>query len=190
MSKSYLLLLFIILPFSGISQTKYEKEIRLNIREVPQSAQSFIDSLAFEKKVKWYKEFGINNTSIEAKTKHQGKRYSIEFSPQGILEDIEIELKMEEIPANARNKIAEYLKQKFKKYNISKAQIQHIGTLSNLLSYLKNEITQREIETNYELIIHAKVNKTYKKYEYLFSQEGKFLQSAEIVLKNTDNIEF
>ena len=190
MGKLYLILFFIALSFSGFTQTKYEKEIRLKNKEAPPIAQSFIDSFYFSKKVKWYKEFGINKTSIEAKTKHQGKRYSIEFSPDGTLEDVEIELKMEEIPFDVQTAITAHLQSRYKKYNISKAQIQYVGKQSSILSHLKNRNFIEEIQTNYELIINTKENRTYKKYEFLFSEDGKFLQQAEIVLKNTDNIEY
>ena len=83
-----------------LSQVKYEKEIRLNKEAIPQAAIDFISSLSFSKKVKWYKEFGLDNTSIEAKTKHEEKKYSIEFTPEGILEDVEIKIKSAEISSS------------------------------------------------------------------------------------------
>ncbi|MDC8004080.1 hypothetical protein POV27_08445 [Aureisphaera galaxeae] len=190
MAKKLIALCIMLVSFTSLAQAKYEKEIRLKETLVPQVALDFVQSLSFSKKIKWYKEIGINTSSVEAKTKHLGKRYSVEFSMDGTLEDVEIQIKKEEIPENARLRITEYFTSKFGKYRINKIQIQYSGDPTVLLPFLKREKVSTEINTNYEIVVSARVNRAYKKFEFLFSEKGDYLKSAEIVLKNTDNIEY
>lgn len=190
MPKIIFILILISVPFSGFTQTKFEKETCMKKKDVPTKALVYVDSLNFNKKVRWYKETGINRTSIEAKTKYKGKKYSIEFSPDGNLEDIEIKIKWAEIPQNTQTKITEFLNSRYKKYKIDKIQIQYVGNSKTIFHHLRKGDTLEDAKINYEFVINSKVNRTYKKFEYLFSEYGEFLSYAEIVLKNTNNIEY
>lgn len=188
--KNFLFLLLLLSPYWGFTQIKFEREIRIEHQDVEQTAKDFVCNLTSSKKVKWYKEFGFNSISIEAKTKFAGKRYSIEFTPEGQLEDVEIEVKMRDFPTETRENIKSYLKEKYGKYRIRKVQIQYAGEPAKVLKYLQEETRNKAVSIKYELIISSKVNKHFKKFEYLFTEAGAYLQNAEIVLKNTDNIEY
>ncbi len=190
MHKFITFLFFVVLSYSGFAQTKYEKEIRIKVEDVPPAAKSYVDSLSFGNKVKWYQEFGIDKTTIEAKTIFQGMKYSIEFTNDGMLEDVEIEMNIDDLPKETQLKIIQYFKSKFLKFKVDKIQIQYSGNQKNILAYLKKQNLLEEININYEIVVTAKVDRTYKMYEYLFSQNGDFLKFAEIVQANTDNIEF
>lgn len=74
---SFYLLLGVLFLFSlkGYSQPKYEKELRISALAVPLSAKSFVDSFSFDKKIKWYKEIGIDQVSYEAKTRYKGENH-------------------------------------------------------------------------------------------------------------------
>lgn len=189
MVKFYFISVFLLLTLSSLAQTKYEKEVRIKQNVVPQSALDFVDALSFSHKVKWYKEFGLESTSIEAKTKREGQRYSIEFNTAGELEDVEVQIKWESLPLGVRASIDDYLQGKFNKYRLRKIQVQYVGAPNDMIVFLKNENRIR-VAQNYELVLSAKVDGAYKKFEFLFSGEGNFLKSAEIVSKNTDNIEY
>ena len=188
--KKLIFLFLISLPLFTFGQTKYEKEVRLKKHAVPQTAKDFINASPFTNKIKWYKEYGLEETSIEAKTKHNGKRYSIEFSPEGKLQDVEIKIKPKTMPPKTRSNMDTFLKSNYKKYKIKKVQVQYSGAEENVFYFLKNESGIKPIKINYEIVITAKVKRNFKKFEYLFSEQGGFIQFAEIVEKNTDNIEF
>ncbi len=185
-----LLLILFAMSGSGFAQTKLEKEVRIRKKEVPKVALSFIDAINFTNKIKWYKETGLNKTSIEAKTKYRAKNYSIEFTLEGILEDVEIGIKQADIPQNTFDKMDELLTSEFTRYLIDKVQIQYVGAPEALLSQLRNEAPAGEVKINYELVIVAKVNRVFKKYEYLFSENGEVLRYGEIIVRNTDQIEY
>ena len=190
MKKWTFLSLFLFLVFSGMSQTKFEKEERIKETAVPKPALNFVNSLNFDGKIKWYKEIGLDTITIEAKTRFEGKKYSIEFKSDGTLEDVEVKMKWRGVPKETRKKIDELLFAKYVKYRLEKIQIQYAGTESNLRSFLREGITPQELTINYEMVIQTKLNGVYEKFEYLFSQDGEFISSAQIVLKNTDHIEY
>lgn len=175
---------------TGISQVKFEKEIRLESEYVPQIAQNLIDSMGFYKKIKWYKEIGLKQVTVEAKTKYEGHWYSIEFAENGEFEDVEVELKMRELPQATQTAIEQYLQSIFEKYCIRKVQVQYTGEPKAITHFVRNRKADDAIQKKYELVVASKVNKTFKTFEYLFSEKGEYLKKVEILLKNVDNIEY
>lgn len=177
--------LFFSNPLLG-QQAKFEKEYRIKLKEVPPLALQAIDSLNFDRKIKWFKEEGLQTNSIEAKTKFEGKRYSVEFNLDGALEDIEIEVSWSELPMHIQSQIDDYLNTSFEKHIISKIQLQYIGAIHAMKNLLKSENAQ----VKYELIVLSKDNKSYNNYEFLFDEKGMFLEKKQIIQRNTDNIEY
>lgn len=189
--RSNLCLLFglLLIQFS-FSQEKYEREIRKSENDIPKKAIDFINTLNFNSKIKWYKEFGLNSTSFEAKTKLNGRKYSIEFDSIGNLEDAEIIIKEAQIQDLIFRKIKSRLKTDKNKFKIGKIQIQYSGNNKSVKQKILNNENNAKLITRYEIIVTAKVNKKFQKFEYLFSDSGEFIQSKIIILKNTDNLEY
>ena len=175
---------------SVLGQTKYEKEVRINTDSVPTNALEFVDALNFDKKVRWYQEFGLETTTIEAKTKFNGKRYSIEFSKDGELEDVEVGIKWSHAPGEVRAKIDDYLTSKYERYTVDKLQVQYTGDHESIADFVRGQKGSEDLTVNYEMVFHTRVDKHYKKFEYLFSAEGEYLKSSEIIQQNSDNIEY
>jgi len=175
-----------------IAQIKYEKEYKLNQEQVPRIALDFVDKLGFEKKVKWYKEEAIDKTSIEAKTKHFSKKYSVEFNSDGEIEDIEIKIESEEVPTEVYQSILQYLNTNYQKVKICKIQLQLSGESNALIQTINNQDFKdnSNITTRYEIVLNAKESREYQKLEYLFNHQGDMLRKAVILLKNTDNLEY
>lgn len=190
------ILLFILIPFFTIAifgQEKYEKEYRIHKHIVPVQAQKFIEALQFTKKIKWYREEGINNTySIEAKTKHKSKKYSVEFDSSGVIEDIEIEIGWKEISIKTRNNITQYLNDHFEKHKIHKLQIQYTGSQDSLLKAVLNKDSRQDhdVAIHYEIVLRIKKGKKHQKLEILFDEGGKMIRKSKILLLNTDILEY
>jgi len=186
--KNLIILFLIILSLQGFSQNKYEKETRIKESELPEKALVFVYSLAFNNKIKWYKETGINKTSFEAKTKYKGQKYSIEFSENGFFEDIEIKINKGRVPLKTFEKINKILSNENGKYSIEKIQLQYSGPPEDVLSYIKNNDTANRIIVRYEIVISTKKQGSYIMFEYLFSEAGDFIDKSKITLKSTDNL--
>lgn len=187
---TFLLVVFAVGILCG--QIKYEKEYRLKRVEVPQNAKAFITKLNFVSKIKWYREEGLNSNSIEAKTKNNSKKYSIEFDDKGILEDIEIEIDWNEIDKDALKVICEYFNDNFQKHSVSKIQLQLIGNPDLLAEKIDKQIFEvaEGIDINYEIVAKVKENRKYQLMEFLFNDEGIIIKKSIITIKNTDNLEY
>ncbi len=182
------LLIILLASTLAFSQKKVEREFGISPKQVHPLAISFVDSLSPTGKVKWYEETGLEKTTIEAKTKLNGKKYSIEFAQNGHLEDIEMILKMSDLPENTKQSIENFLKSDFKKYHVDKIQIQYSGSRESL--FLQVSTGNSKAEIRYELVVSARVNKAFHTFEYLFTADGVMIQKSEIIQKNTDHLVF
>lgn len=183
--------IFLLFSFHGFSQTKYEREFRIRVKDVPPLALAFVDSMTFGSKVKWYKEIGLNQITIEAKAKLNKERHSIEFFENGIFQDVEIEINPNKIDYGTYSKITGILSQRHKKYKIEKVQIQYTGDRNIVLMFLReNRNNLKGITINYEVIISTKMDGNYLMIEYLFSETGEYVQSDQIVSNRKDRIDY
>ena len=73
-------LLSLMAFFTSQAQYKYEREVRITVDEASQDAVEWVSDFPFRHRIKWYKEFSLQDYSFEAKTKYKRKRISIEFS--------------------------------------------------------------------------------------------------------------
>lgn len=186
----YILLLITFTPSSNLfAQEKFEKESRIKQKDVVAKALSFMDSLHFPNKVKWYKEEGLSGKSIEAKFKYQKALYSVEFDTLGNIEDIEIELNWDDLESNLKDSIFLQLKSNCLKHKIVKVQKQYTGSESQLLSIL-NPTKNQSLTTKYELIVSCSLQKTVELFEYLFNDNGKIISISKIVFKNSSHLEY
>ncbi len=191
-TEKYLFFLTLLILFNthGFSQSKYEKEFRIKESDVPLSALSFVDSMNFDVKVKWYKEVGLNHITIEAKAITKKERYSIEFCENGIFQDIEIEVDPSKISYSIYSKITGILTLRHKKYKIEKIQLQYNGDRGATLKFLREKRRNSEgITMSYEVVISTKMEGNFLMLEYLFSEKGEFVQSNQIVSKRKDTID-
>lgn len=173
-----------------VAQQKFEKESRIKVDEVPESAKQFIGNLQVKGKVKWYLEESLEGTSIEAKFKRNAEKYSVEFSPSGEIQDVEIEIKQKAIASDVYAKIDEALKATFSSYKLIKIQKQLIGEQTNLLNALQQQVALDSITKNFEIVLKGVNEEGRKWYEYTFSEEGELLDKSVIIFRNTDNLEY
>lgn len=181
----------ILFNLNGFSQSKYEKEFRIKEKDVPSNALSFVDSMTFGFKVKWYRELGLNHITIEAKTILNKERHSIEFCENGKFQDVEIEVDPTRIPHSTYSIIKEVLTLRHKKHKIEKIQIQYSGERDVVLKFMReNRINTQGITINYEIVVSTKMDGNYLMFEYLFSEKGEYVQSKQIVSKRADWIDY
>ena len=103
--------------------------------------------------------------------------YSVEFSEDGQLEDIELLVKEVDIPGDSWGSMQQYFKDNFKKFRIKKIQQQY--------PFLPGSTPQKTIrnafqnllipELNYEVIVSGKEENIYSEYEILFDASGNFI---------------
>ncbi len=188
--KLLILSFLIVLGFQSFGQEKFEREHKISIEEVPQQALKFINSPKLTNKIKWYREINSEYSTIEAKTEVNGIKYSIEFTLDGLIEDIEVEIKFNKLSEKTRQNIREVLDSTFIKHKIRKTQIQYVGEPKELKHFLEGTISADNLSVNYEVVLKAKDLVRWSLYEFLFSEEGSLLDKNRIVFRNTDNLKY
>ncbi len=171
-------------------QKKYEREYRLKKDEVPAAAAAFVASMNFTGKVKWYYEENLIGNSVEAKLKHDKKKYSIEFDTSGNFQDIEVAADFSDIPEAIRNQMKTRLDSMYEKHSVKKVQVQYSGKISSFSDFLSTENLDKVYKMKYEIIVSGKENKEWGLYEITFDTQGIIEHIAQIISRNTDNLEY
>lgn len=175
---------------SLLAQQKFEKESRLKQNEVPSNALNFIDSLKLKNKVKWYLEEGLERKSIEAKFKRNRKKHSVEFDILGNIEDVEIEIKWDELTTPLKNSISTRLQKDCIKHRIDKIQIQYTGNQMLLFLKLLSGKPTEDLTVKYEIIVKCRSEKSTELFEYLFTDKGHFVLASQIIFKPSYHLEY
>ncbi len=178
------------LTLSVHGQQKLEREYDLHVDSVPYLALEFINTAQLKTKINWYYEENLKGNSIEAKFYYQDHKYSVEFDTVGRLQDIEIESLDRELDAALMDRLHINLSKQFKKYVIHKIQKQYSGTIPSLAHFLSSYPSMLGLQLKYEVIIKGKQVKRMKLYEVLFDHDGNVETIDEIILRNSDYLEY
>ncbi|TRX48929.1 hypothetical protein FNH22_28240 [Fulvivirga sp. M361] len=188
--KAFILLLMCCLAFSLAAQEKRESERRISPDEMPQTAMKAMEAFIPKwRKLRYFQETDGTRTSYEAKFLYRGRRFSVEFSTTGILEDIEITQKYTYMPESVRDSLESYLASKFKSFDIIKCQQQYRHEGASPYNTLDQVLSEKwEGPVFYELEIDVLKEKSWYSEEYLFDQKGRFLSKRRIINRAQDNL--
>ncbi|MCF2487753.1 hypothetical protein [Dyadobacter sp. CY347] len=171
-----------------LGQKKYEREYTVKADSVPDSAALFVSRLFNNSKVHWYMEESDTTKSIEAKLKHSGKHYSIEFDESGQIQDIEILINIRDLEKNTRSKIKDNLNATFKRQKIIKTQLQWVGSENSLERAVLANMPLEGIIVKYEIVVRGQTENVEAYFEVLFDSTGRIESTMEIALANDDNL--
>lgn len=191
MNKFTILIVLSSFHFSFFAQQKFEKEYRINSNEIPAKSLQIIKMWNFKKKVKWFAEESNDGKTFEAKVVYKRHSYSIEFSEEGQILDVEKKVKFSELSREIQLEIKENLSKKFKKYRIKKVQIQYSGTetaIYNEVFQLKT--THERAKINFEIVLKAKKQNDYALYEILTDNKGNLIEELKFKQESSLNLEF
>lgn len=193
--KYLIALLVCLLAEAASAQRKFEKEVRIRNSElseqVPKVAFDFVDALPFDRRIRWYREESYTGHSFEAKTKVNRQRISIEFSAEGVFEDLEADISASGIlSASARTAMERYLCDAYGHYRVQKIQIQYSGDPGLAFQSFRSGEPKADVTVRYEWIVSAKIDNEFTLMEYLFEANGGFVQRSEIDVVPADNIEY
>jgi hypothetical protein len=194
MNMKRLIIFFLVLigafQLDASAQQKFEKESRLKPEDVPALAGQFIEAVELDTRWKWYFEENLVGNSVEAKTKYNGEWYSVEFDTSGKIQDVEIETDLQEMKENVSRNILMALDSMFNSHKIDKIQIQYTAETSVLIAILNKNAGQADSKIQYEIVVKGKTTGRPKLYEFTFTDNGKLLETSEIIFRNTDNLEY
>ncbi|WP_243473718.1 hypothetical protein [Winogradskyella sp. MH6] len=176
--KTKILLVLIFICQFVFSQIKNEKEERITESEFPEAAIAVVNNLPDDcKRLKFYKETDGEKQSFEVKFKYNRKRYSLEFSEDGVIEDLEVLTKFKTINEEKKSKIEDYFKSRFNKYKLIKVQKQFVyHEKLDALSFANDILNNTSTEApNFEIIAEVKTNKKRDIREFTFDESGTFV---------------
>ncbi len=159
-------------------QTKNEKEERIPLAEFPEAAKAVIKNLPDDcKRLKFYKETDGEKQSFEVKFKYKRKRYSLEFSIDGNIEDIEVLTKLKNIDETVKTKIENYFASSFTKHKFIKVQEQYIYNVKlDAKTFVDNVLNNNSLKApNFEIIAEVKTDKKRDIREFIFNTFGEFV---------------
>jgi hypothetical protein len=172
---------------SAQEEAKFELEERVAHLEVPEIAKDSLCLLIpFKKRIRWYKEVSNIGQTYEAKFKHEGSRYSIEFDSLGHLADIEVELSWKNMKASEKAAL-NLAFSSIQGFKLKRIQAQWTGRVIDL--------TRRESSNGlipyamaYEVEFKGEMNERLAYWEGLFTPEGELLDLKEVLLKDVENL--
>lgn len=179
------MLIFMVLAFAKAEFTKaqstekIEKEEKITLDLIPKSMEKAVVEIGYaRKKVRYYRETDGEKVSYEAKLRYRGKKYSIEFNENGILEDVEIDTRKRKISKEALLNIESVLDTMARKYLIEKIQEQYLAK-HKTTTQVKENISNNKID-NYELIVAFKDKRTIYRKEMLFDKKGNLISLRDV----------
>ena len=173
--KIFLVFVLILQLNFGYGQYKYEREKRVKESEVPEFSYQYINSQNFTKKIKWYREESQDGISYEAKVRHRGYLWSIEFSDNGQIQDAEMKIKSGQLNPEIQEQLFSSLRKTYQRFRIEKIQLQWEGNESYISSILNLDKFQ-DSEFKFEIVCYIKENGKWGKNELLVSQDGERFQ--------------
>ena len=185
----FIMLLLVSLNVSG-QEFKKEKEIGISKKYVPDEALEITNEFNIKRKKKWYRQTNFDTTSYEVKFKWNSHFYSVEFDTTGQILDIEQLVKWEEIEQKHRKQLNKIFENRFDKYKLIKCQIQYTGDKKSLNTFFKSGEIDERLTIRFEIEIEGKSDKSWKKYEFLVTSEGKVKRERIIIGRSTENLNY
>lgn len=177
MNKIFLICSILLFGLHSWSQTKNEHEVRVKLDVFPATAIEVVNELQKRcKRIRFYKETDGEKQSFEAKFKYNRQHYSLEFDNEGVIEDIEVIIELNEIEDDGKSKIENYFEEHFDKFQYIKIQKQYVYYQSIKPVIFVNEVLskQSKAEINFEIIAEVKSDSKRKVGEFLFGKNGGF----------------
>ncbi|MHA7814890.1 MAG: hypothetical protein ACX93N_00305 [Pseudohaliea sp.] len=173
------------------AQEKLERERSVRPSEVPEAARRWLrDAFEFLRSPRWYQDFYESGYTYEAKFKWRGQYYSVEFTSEGSLQDVEVEIGLADLPDEVRQNLRAHLSATYSTFEISRLQVQYSGAADDLEDFF-DENENEGLTIRYEVEYTATLGAAPSQYrEGLFDHEGRHLLSRRVILPPTENLLF
>lgn len=178
-----------LFSYCSHAQEKVEFEVSIPTDSVPQAALSSIESIGFSHG-HWYKEYSAEDFSYEYKVKYEGRHYSVEFSEDGSLEDVEMRISLKKDKVDLKTLIYVAVQKDAKKFKVLKVQKQWTPVDENSNFVPANFLTDHSSPSiRYEYVVKLKSNGKLETWEYLLEADGTFVSRLKIVEPTINHLE-
>jgi hypothetical protein len=167
---------------------KIEKEERIDASDFPDVSEDVLPVLLRDaRRIKYYREQDARAASYEAKFKKKGRDYSVEYSRDGELQDVEIEISRGKIDRVLREELDRQLGTMARKHRVEKVQQQYLPT-DEPTQILEN-IKSKQYDF-LELIVALKIEGSISRKELLVDRNGQIVKQRKIKRRSYDFLLF
>lgn len=147
---------------------KVEREYGIDRDEVPAPVFGYLDTAfaAERRRERFYRDESEDVDAIEAKFKSDGSWYSVEFSLDGEWLDTEVEIPVQEVPAEVWNEVCAEWAERFSRYRVERVQL-HRG---------------RGGARFYEVEVNTRRDFEWDRYEFTIDPNGAVLDEQLVKL--------
>ncbi|WP_158856767.1 hypothetical protein [Lunatibacter salilacus] len=190
--KLNIIVVFLLLIITSVSYgQKREIERAVNSSSVPEKARTWLeDTYEGHKRVRWYFQTDGEKEVYEAKLKWQGKWHSVEFLPDGQIQNIEILIKVRDLEKEVSQNLTSYLTENYQRFKIDRLQIQYTGSSGDLEELITENEAPRLLTKKYEIEYFGREDGQNKMWEGHFDKHGNFIEKRVIELSSTDVLDF
>ncbi|NBC02156.1 MAG: hypothetical protein GVY20_00475 [Bacteroidetes bacterium] len=190
-----LLSILFLSQVSFAQDLKEEVENSIDKDEMPASALDALEDFLEDQIVtdaNYYRETDGETTTFEAKLYWQDYQYSIEFTDEGLLLDIEQLIEFNEIPEGIQGRITQIMEEQFSRFRMTRVQRQYISDEEDedgedvIEDFLENDMD--DLIVRYEIEVEGQNRSEMGSFEMLFDPEGELIQRRRIVRRSIDNI--
>ena len=185
-------LLILLLGLQQLSgQVKYEREYRIRKAQFPEAALQVLDSrLDGVRRLRFYREVDSNRIRYAVKFKKARLHYSVGFTQEGELEDVEFHITPVDIPEESWGSIQAELTDRFGRHKVREIRQQYpraafVSVEQTLRNAFQNLLLP---ERNYRLVLRVRNDRGSMPYEALFDADGKLLKLRKALPANYDHI--
>lgn len=174
---------------------KDEMENSIKKEEMPASAlDALTEFLEYEsiRDLEFFRETDGEITTFEAKLIWQDYPYSIEFTDEGSLLDIEQLINFNEISEDLQQRITDKMEEQFSRFRMTRVQRQFLADEEDeegedvIEDFLEND--RDDLIVRYEIEVEGQNRKEMGSFEMLFDSEGELIQRRRIIRRSIDNI--
>jgi len=186
-----LLLLSSVIVKTQAQGVKLERETFIAESEVPDRIHQLLELPIKEaKKVRYISEHDGKHDSYEVKFKLKERKFSVEFSKDAQLEDVEVDIKSHEIPTEPLLRIDSLLNS-FTKHRVHKVQKQFSSSILDEKTVIALSVDNKdECTIKFEMEVSVKCDGHWDDVEMLFGNDGILLSQRRIIKRESDFILF
>jgi len=190
-----LLSILFLSQVSFAQDLKEEVENSIDKDEMPASALDALEDFLEDQIVtdaNYYRETDGETTTFEAKLYWHDYQYSIEFTDEGLLLDIEQLIEFNEVPEGIQGHITQIMEEQFSRFRMTRVQRQYISDEEDedgedvIEDFLENDMD--DLIVRYEIEVEGQNRSEMGSFEMLFDPEGELIQRRRIVRRSIDNI--
>lgn len=176
---------------SGKATYKNEQERPASRDDMPDDVLELIEDVEISyQEINYFTQVRDGQQAYEVKLTYDDRLYSLEFDNEGELEDIELLIEEDELPAGCRECIYNYLDERFTSYRLTRIQLQFIPGDHDEDDFIEDILSGERYEYRPRVEIEAEgQNKTELGFfELLFDTDGQLISSRKILKRSLDNI--